>query len=202
MAALRRLETGILAILVTSALACGAEDPVPPVPEVTAPAPRDGDKPAQLPPTLCALLETGAPCRAVDLKAAFQSICRKGAFTGRIVIRDARGSQGEDGAYEIEAGLRLTRHLVRYCGASYGSLVYETTVSDLFERDTIVLYRQDAQGGVGRLLPGLSTKPRGEGTLVAEYATPGGAVTIVVVTGNDGLSLYNAAEIVELGLLP
>ena len=205
MASLVALEYGILAVLAVAAPACGADEArgAPAAAEETVPP--DGDTPAQAPsPTLCVLLDKGVPCREVDLKVAYRAFCQGGAFGGRIVVGARGTTRDADGDYEIEAGLRLTRHVVRRCGASYDSLVYETSVADLFERNTIALDRHDT-GGLPRLLPGLWAKPQPppqESVLAAEYTMKEGPVTIVLVTGTDGLSLYNAAEIVEHGFLP
>ncbi len=179
-------------------MGCGADDrdSEPPLDP-----PAQAEAPAEAPlPSLCDAAAGGPPCRAITLRQAFGSLCGSGRLDGRVVTGAHDLGPGEAAVFEIEAGLRVTDYLVAHCGASRDALVYDTGVSDLLERNTILLGRRDGEG-VRRLLPAFEKTSRGSGAgraLAAEYLTTRGPVTVVLLTGADGVGVYDAVELFEL----
>jgi hypothetical protein len=159
---------------------------------------------AAAPATLCTLFAPGPPCRAVDVHEAYANFCRKGTFDGKIVAASA-GARGEEPLYEIEASLRITDLMVARCRASVDDLVEDVAMPDLLQRNSIVLGRYDTNEAVRQLF---ATRARFWATvteplvLAAEYATDAGPITVVLITGDDGLAVYHAGEIADLLLRP
>ncbi len=183
---------------VAAVMGCGADDrdsepPLEPPAQVAAPA-----EPHI--PSLCDMTSASPPCRAVTLREAFAALCGRGRLDGRVVTGAHDLDADEASVYEIEAGLRVTDYLVDRCGASRDALVYDSSVADLLDHNTILLGRRESDG-LRRLMPGFEKRSSdfsGGRALAAEYTTTQGPVTVVLLTGADGFGVYDAVELFQL----